>query len=115
VKLTDNTITAYDRFYTLSKQISENKASQSELKTLFTELSKLDYRTEHEKQVDFYIVAFSRMKNIENIETLCVNFAKEHYKYVQMEFWKKYKPLFKANKSGFMINPSIIMRYVKNK
>ncbi len=120
------TLHAVDDFFRTWDKIKAGKISEYSLGILFKRLSKLEYRTEHEKKVDYYVKLF--LSGPDHIDIHCNAFLKEHFKKVQAVFWKKYKYFYQKtliseikfedddeNSFSFLnaIDPKIILKTCK--
>jgi hypothetical protein len=102
---------AVDQFFKTYEKIKKNELPETAFGILFSRLSEIDYRNEHQKKIDYYITVFKtgalkvesvpeiertarnspQTKKVKALRFYCEKFLKEHYKHVQQPFWKKYK------------------------
>jgi len=108
--MTESTMTAYHEFFELKSDIEIGTKKESELRPLFKKLSKLDYRNTHEVKIDAYVWFFKNAKGDKNIKVVIEGFLKEHFKYVRIPFWAKYKLMCEG---GEFFSPSRLLFYVK--
>ena len=125
------TMFAIDKCHTVIDKIKNNEIKETSLNAFFSELSKLDYRTEYEKKIDYYIDIFlkgalerverdpiyltarnsDKYQNVRNIKKYADQLQSEHFVHVRKPFFEKYKIEYKKYINA--IEPKEIMNAIK--
>jgi len=109
--LSEKAMNMLDEFNTLTNAIDAEEETPGKFNVFFKKYAREDFRNEHEKEIDFFIIGFATI-TIEKMKPLCELLSKSHFKYVQEPFYKKYKERIKG-KENYCIPPHIIVNKVK--
>ena len=129
--MTQSTLFAIDKCLSIFDKIKNNELKETDLNSFFAELSKLDYRSDHEKKIDYYIDIFSkgcyekkerdtiyitarnseRYENVRNVKKYADQLQSEHFVHVRKPFFEKYKKEYKKHLNA--ISPKEILNAIK--